>query len=52
MLEQLNEDASSKGNTTVLQHELRDLEEMCAHTKAANEDLEMKLLDLEVWHDI
>ncbi len=48
MLEQLNEDAGDKGNTTVLQHELRDLESVCAHTKATNEELEMRILDVEV----
>ena len=47
-IEQLNEDISGRCNTTILQHELRDLEQMCAEEKARAEELEMRLLDSEV----
>ena len=46
---QLNEDVSGRCNTTVLQHELRDLEQMCADERARAEELEMKLMDSEVY---
>ena len=51
VIEQLNEDLSQKTNTTVMQYELKDLEEMCLQEKALREELEMRIMDAEVGND-